>query len=210
MNNLLKPLKVIAFNGSPHKQGNTFHLIQRMFEKFQKHKVETELIQIGSQKIQGCNGCKVCSEKKNYKCIIEKDSVNEYIDKIRKADGVILGTPVYFSGPTGILKNFIDRFGYVSRNNKESHGHRLLWHKVCAGISVHGRGGAANTLSQLNYLFTINSAIIPGSIYWNFGVGSGNGDVMKDESGLKNMDDLANEMFLLMKMVRQDQKINQK
>ncbi|KAJ3432729.1 nad(p)h-dependent fmn-containing oxidoreductase ywqn-related [Anaeramoeba flamelloides] len=204
MNKLLKPLKIVAFNGSPRRKGNTFLLIQQMFKVFQKHNVETELVNITKKDIDGCTDCGICEKRLNYKCAIESDCVNDCIEKLRKADGFILGTPVYFAGPSGQMKCFIDRICHVDqalrRNNKES----FLRHKVTAGISAHASAGATNTLSQLNYLFTISNAIIPGSTYWNFGVGHEIGDVLKDKSGLENMDDLANEMVHLMKMVRLD------
>ncbi|KAJ3436262.1 nad(p)h-dependent fmn-containing oxidoreductase ywqn-related [Anaeramoeba flamelloides] len=209
MHNLTKPLKVIAFNGSPNKKGNTFHLIQHMFKKFNQLKVETELVQIGSEKVYGCRACGKCGEMKNYRCIIEKDSVNKSIEKIRKSDGIILATPVYLAGPTGRMKCFIDRVGYVARHNYNEEGHSFLWHKACSGVSVHARGGATNTLSQLNYLFSICGGITTGSISWNYGVGHKPGDVLKDQFGLNNMDDLATEMFNLMRMVRQDQLLSQ-
>ncbi|KAJ3448069.1 nad(p)h-dependent fmn-containing oxidoreductase ywqn-related [Anaeramoeba flamelloides] len=204
MNTLLKPLKVIAFNGSPRRKGNTFQLIQQMFKVFQNHNVETEIVQIGSKDIDGCIGCGVCKTRRDYKCAIESDCVNECIDKIRKADGIILGSPVYFAGPSGQMKCFLDRIGYVGIHNKEKHGKSIFWHKVGAGISAHASAGGSNTLSQLNYLFSVSNAIIPGSTNWNFGVGWEIGDVMKDKVGLQNIDDLANEMVELMKMVRKD------
>ncbi|KAJ3429086.1 nad(p)h-dependent fmn-containing oxidoreductase ywqn-related [Anaeramoeba flamelloides] len=202
MNTLLKPLKVIALNGSPNKKGNTYRCIQKMFETFKQNKVETEILQIGSKKIEGCHACFACGKNKNFKCVIDNDCLNESIEKIRKADGLIAASPVYFAGPTGKLKCFLDRLGFVSMNNKEEHGKRMLWHKVCAGISVHARGGGTNTLSQLNYFFSINGAVVPGSIYWNFAVGKGKGEVDADVFGMKNMQDLAKEMTNLMQMVR--------
>ncbi|KAJ3434962.1 nad(p)h-dependent fmn-containing oxidoreductase ywqn-related [Anaeramoeba flamelloides] len=211
MNNLLRPLKVVAINGSPRPRGNTFSLIKKMFEVFQKSDVETELVNIGNKNIKGCRACMKCLELGNYKCVIDDDIVNETIQKLVKADGIILATPVYCAGPSGQMKCFMDRVSIVNfLNVKHLNQKGYLNGKVGAGISVHRRGGAVNTQSQLNYFFSSNGTIIPGSTYWNFATGMEPGDVKDDQEGMNNMTDLAKNMIYLMNLVRNDQKKKEK
>ncbi|KAJ6239856.1 nad(p)h-dependent fmn-containing oxidoreductase ywqn-related [Anaeramoeba flamelloides] len=203
MHNLARPLKVVAFNGSPHKKGNTYKLVQKMFEVFHTKGIKTELITIGNKPISGCRDCGTCSKKK-FECVIKKDIINSSIKKILNADGVILASPTHFAGPSGAMKCFIDRVGYVNHASRDKDYNGFLYRKVCSSIAVHRRGGATNAHSQMNYLWSISGSIVPGSNYWNFGVGHRGVDVITDEEGLANMENLAHQMSDLMIMIKED------
>ncbi|KAJ5074272.1 nad(p)h-dependent fmn-containing oxidoreductase ywqn-related [Anaeramoeba ignava] len=201
-----KAIKVIGFNGSPKARGNTWWMLTKMFDVFKDNGVETELVHIGNKKIHGCMHCMQCVGQG--KCTIDTDIVNESVEKIKKSDGMILATPVYFAGPSGQMKLFMDRVAFVAAMNRDKDGHNFLYRKVGAGISVHRRAGGTNTLSQLNYFYGINGSIIPGSKYWNFTVGLNPGDSQNDDEGTKNLVDLADQMVWLMKMIKDNKEKN--
>ncbi|MCD6353939.1 MAG: flavodoxin family protein, partial [Prolixibacteraceae bacterium] len=130
-------MKVVAFNGSPRREGNTSLLIGEVFKPLQKEGIETELIQLGNKKVHGCTACGKCKEIRNGKCLIKNEHLNYCIEKMIEADGIIIGSPVYFADVTTEVKAFIDVAGYVVRAN----GH-LLKRKVGAGVIAVRRGGA--------------------------------------------------------------------
>ncbi len=187
-------MKVIAFNGSARKDGNTAILIRRVLQVLEKEGIETEFIQVGGEPIRGCNACKTCKETKNERCIIENDKVNEYVQKMKAADGIILGSPTYFSMMSTEMKAFIDRTGYVNRANKH-----LFKRKVGAAVVAVRRAGGMPTFDAINHFFLINQMIVPGSTYWNIGIGDKKGEVEADEEGLRTMDDLGKNMAWLIK-----------
>jgi len=187
-------LKVIAFNGSARKDGNTAILIRRVLNVLKEEGIETELIQLAGQPIHGCNACKTCYDTKNERCVIEKDAVNEYVQKMKAADGIILGSPTYFSMMSTEMKALIDRTGYVARANKH-----LFKKKVGAAVVAVRRAGGMPTFDAINHFFLINQMIVPGSTYWNIGIGNKKGEVEKDEEGLKTMDNLGKNMAWLIK-----------
>ncbi|MCL2642940.1 MAG: flavodoxin family protein [Candidatus Bathyarchaeota archaeon] len=189
-------MKVVAFNGSPRENGNTFTLIQQALKILQEENIETEFIQLGGQLIHGCRACGTCRKIENKECKITDDNINTYIKKMIKADGIILGSPTYFSMMTPELKALIDRAGYVSRSN----GH-LFNRKVGAAIVAVRRTGAMPTFDAINHFFLINGMIIPGSSYWNVGVGLRIGDVEKDEEGIETMKTLGKNMAWLLKKI---------
>lgn len=189
-------LKVVAFNGSARKDGNTAILIRRVLTVLESHGFETELVQLAGEHLHGCNACRTCYETKNSRCIIESDNLNAYVQKMVEADGVILGSPVYFSMMTPDMKALIDRAGYVARANAD-----LFKRKVGAAVVAVRRAGGIPTFDALNHFFLISQMIIPGSSYWNVGFGNKKGEVEKDEEGMKTMYDLGNNMaFLLYKL----------
>jgi len=192
-------LKVIAFNGSARKDGNTAILLKRVLQVLEAEGIETELIQLAGEQIRGCNACRTCYTTKNNRCVIEDDNVNAYIQKMLKADGIILGSPVYFSMMTPELKALIDRAGYVAHANSD-----IFKRKVGAAVVAVRRAGAIPTFDAINRFFLISQMIVPGSSYWNIGVGRHKGDVEGDEEGMETMDNLGKNMaWLLKKLKRQ-------
>jgi multimeric flavodoxin WrbA len=189
-------LKVVAFNGSPRKDGNTAILINRALKELEAEGIETEYIQIGGQMIHGCMACGTCRKIKNKECKIVNDNVNLYIQKMAEADGVILGSPTYFSMMTPELKALIDRAGYVAMGNDH-----MFKRKVGAAVVAVRRTGAMPTFDAINHFFLISEMIIPGSSYWNVGVGRAVGDVEKDEEGLATMETLGKNMAWLLKQL---------
>jgi multimeric flavodoxin WrbA len=190
-------LKVIAFNGSGRRDGNTALLIRHVLHVLEAEEIDTELIQLAGENIHGCDACRTCYLTKNKRCVIEDDKINEYIQKMIDADGIVLGSPVYFSMMTPELKALIDRAGYVSQANGS-----LFRRKVGAAVVAVRRAGGMTTFDAINNFFLINQMIVPGSSYWNVGVGSKKGDVESDEEGLKTMETLAENMAWLIKKIQ--------
>lgn len=187
-------MKVIAFNGSPRKEGNTFQAIQIVFEELEKEGIETELIQVGGKNIHGCIACYKCFENKDKKCAIKNDELNDYIDKMLEADGIIIGSPVYFSNVSSEVKALIDRSGLVSRANGD-----MFKRKVGAAVVAVRRAGGCPTFAAINFFFLIGQMIIPGSTYWNLGIGLQPGDIQNDEEGITTFRDLGKNMAWLLK-----------
>jgi multimeric flavodoxin WrbA len=187
-------MKVIAFNGSARKDGNTAFLIRRVFQVLEKEGIETELIQLAGKQIHGCRACGTCRKVKNKQCKIVNDNVNLYIEKMASADGIILGSPTYFSMMSPETKALIDRAGFVARANSD-----LFKRKVGAAVVAVRRAGGIPTFDAINHFFLITQMIIPGSSYWNVGIGLNKGDVEKDEEGMQTMEDLGRNMAWLLK-----------
>jgi multimeric flavodoxin WrbA len=189
-----KRMRVVAFNGSPKREGNTYLLVQKVFEELQKEKIETEYVHIGGKVLRGCTACYKCKETKDKKCALPDDGLNGYIEKMDGAQGIILASPVYFSNVTSEMKALIDRAGYVTRANGG-----FLKRKVGAAVVAVRRAGANIVYSDLNFFFGIQEMIVPGSSYWNHGIGRDPGDVLKDEEGLTTMVNLGRNMAWLLK-----------
>jgi|TARA_R110002050_G_scaffold76646_1_gene163893 multimeric flavodoxin WrbA len=190
-------VKVLAINASPRKNGNTKLLIERVFQPLQAAGIETELYQLGGKQVHGCAACGKCREIKNGRCHIKNDAINECIEKMLEADGILLGSPVYFADVNTEMKALIDVAGYVTRGN----GH-LLKKKVGAGVLAVRRGGQLHAFTTLNNFFLISQMIIPGSSYWNFAIGGPQGAVLQDEEGLEIMDTLGENMAWLLKKLK--------
>ncbi|TCO07914.1 flavodoxin family protein [Natronoflexus pectinivorans] len=186
-------MKVLAINGSPRKGGNTELMIQEVFKTLEKHGIETEVFQLGGKKVNGCTACNKCREKADGKCHIQNDIINQCIEKMREADGIILGSPVYFSDMTPEMKALIDVSGYALRGCGNS-----LRRKAGAAVAVARRAGGTNTFVNMNQFFLIMEMIIPGSSYWNVGYGKDKGDVLKDDEALKTMHTLGENMAWLL------------
>jgi multimeric flavodoxin WrbA len=187
-------MKVVAINGSARKDGNTAILIRRVLSVLESEGIETELIQLAGEEIHGCMACGTCRKIQNKHCRIVKDNINIYIEKMAAADGIILGSPTYFSMMTSEMKALIDRAGFVSRSNGD-----FFKRKVGAAVVAVRRAGGIPTFDAINHFFLISQMIVPGSSYWNVGIGLAKGDVEKDEEGLKTMDDLGKNMAWLIK-----------
>jgi multimeric flavodoxin WrbA len=189
-------MKVLAINGSARKDGNTALLIRHVFSVLESEGIETELVQLAGHAIRGCGDCGACVKLKNGRCSIPNDPVNDIIAKMREAQGIILGSPVYFSDVTPELKAFIDRSGRVGRANGF-----LYKRKVGAAVIAVRRGGATHALDTIYHYLHITQMIVPGAPYWNFGFGREVGDVEKDDEGIANMKGLGeNIAWLLQKL----------
>ena len=187
-------MKVVAISGSARKDGNTAILVEKVFEELRKEGIETELVQLAGKKVRGCTACFRCFENKDRLCAVKNDFVNECIAKMDEADGIILASPVYFTDVSAELKALIDRAGMTAIANG-----RMFARKVGAAVVAVRRGGALHTFDTINHFFFIEQMIVPGSIYWNFGIGREVGEVESDEEGLRNMSDLGVNMGWLMK-----------
>jgi multimeric flavodoxin WrbA len=187
-------MNVVAFNGSPRREGNTYLLVQKVFDELRKEGIETEYVHIGGKALRGCSYCLQCKEKRDKKCALPDDGLNGYIQKMEGAQGIILASPVFFSNVTSEMKALIDRAGFVARANGG-----LLTRKVGAAVVAVRRAGATMVYSDLNLFFGIQEMIIPGSSYWNLGIGREPGDVLKDEEGLATMVTLGRNMAWLLK-----------
>lgn len=189
-------MKVIAFNGSSRKDGNTAIMIRWVFGELEKEGIGTELYQMKGKKINGCIACFKCMQNKNQRCSVEKDVINECIEKMLEADGVILASPVYFADVTPQIKSLMDRSGMVGIANGG-----MFRRKVGASVVAARRGGAIHTFDSLNHFFFINQMIVPGSSYWNMGFGLQPGDVEKDEEAKGTMVTLGQNMAWLLKKI---------
>ncbi|MCX7982838.1 MAG: flavodoxin family protein [Syntrophales bacterium] len=187
-------MKVIAINGSARKDGNTSILINIVFEELNKEGIETEQIQLAGATLSGCRACYKCFGQKNKHCAQDNDILNELIDKILPAQGLILGSPTYFSDVTANMRAFIERCGLVARANDY-----MLKGKVGAGVVAVRRAGGIPAFNALNLFFHYMQMVMPGSSYWNVGLGRNIGEVWKDEEGLNTMRDLGKNMAWLMK-----------
>ena len=190
-------MKVVAFNGSARKDGNTAILIRCVLQELKAEGIETELIQLADQQIHGCMACGTCRKLKNKECKIINDNVNLYIQKMDEADGIILGSPTYFSMMSPELKALIDRAGFVAMGNDA-----LFKRKVGAAVVAVRRAGGIPTFDAINHFFLISQMIVPGSSYWNVGVGLNPGDVEKDTEGMKTMETLGKNMAWLIKQLK--------
>ena len=175
-------MKVIAFNGSPRTDGNTSILLNHVLEPIKAQGIDTEIFQLGGRHIHGCRACGGCRITKNSRCTHDDDLANECIAKIIEADGIILGSPTYFADLTPEIKALIDRAGYVAGANGG-----LLKRKVGAAVIAVRRAGEIHAFDSINHFFLISQMIVPGSCYWNVGIGREKGDVLEDEEGLKTM-----------------------
>ena len=190
-------MKVVAFNGSPRKNGNTAMLINNVFDQLQKEGIETEFLQLGGKDIKGCLGCMKCFEAQDKTCAARKDDIlNEYLHKMIEADGIIIGSPTYFSNVSSEVKALIDRAGLVSIAN----GY-LLKRKVGAAVIAVRRAGATDAFDAINKFFFINQVIVPGSTYWNMGFGLNKEEVTSDDEGMNTMKVLGENMAWLLKKV---------
>lgn len=194
-------MKVIAFNGSPKVEGNTYHAIKMVAAELEKEEIAVEIVHVGHKIIRGCTACGTCAKEKNERCIFTDDPVNECIQKIIAADGVILGSPVYFSGIAGTMKSFLDRVFYVSNGNGG-----LYRYKVGAALIADRRAGDTAALHQLNNYITYGEMIVATSMYWNVIYGTVPGEVQKDDEGIQTMRVLGRNMAWALKAVANQKK----
>ena len=187
-------MKVVAFNGSARKEGNTFILLNVVLDELKKEGIETEQISLAGKPIQGCIACYQCMKNKNRKCAVDKDILNDCIAKMLEADGILLGSPTYFSDVSAGMRALIERSGFVARANDY-----MFKRKVGAGVVAVRRAGAIPGFSSINLYLSYNQMIIPGSSYWNIGIGRDPGEVTKDAEGIQTMKTLGQNMAWLLK-----------
>ena len=183
-------MKVILINGSPHKNGTTYTALTEAEKQLREEGIETEIIQVGSQSIRGCSGCLSC--KKNGKCIFD-DAVNEAAKKFEEADGIIIGSPVYYASPNGTLISFLDRLFYSSSFDKTM--------KVGAAVVCARRGGCTASFDVINKYLTISGMPVASSTYWNQVHGANGDDALLDLEGMQTMRNLARSMAFLIKSI---------
>ena len=183
-------MKVLLINGSPKVKGNTAFALEQMAEVFAAEDIETEIIQVGSRDIRGCIGCGKCHQAG--KCVFD-DLVNEVAVKLAEADGMVVGSPVYYASPNGTLISFLDRLFYSKSCD--------LRMKVGASVVVARRGGCTAAMDVLNKYFTISQMPLASSCYWNMIHGSKPGEAAQDPEGIRTMRTLAKNMAFLMKAV---------
>ncbi len=184
-------MKVVAFNGSPRKDGNTTTLINQLMKELVHEGFETEVVQLSEKEIHGCISCFKCFENQDQRCAVKKDAANEYIEKIIRAEGVVLGSPVYFQDVTPEMKALIDRVGFVGLANG-----KMYANKVGASLSCFRRSGGMSTVETMNHLFLSNDMIIAGRV---LGLAREKGDMEKDEEGMQIASTLGKRMAWILK-----------
>lgn len=187
-------MKVVAFNGSARKGGNTALLINRVFAELKREGIDTELVELAGMPIRGCTACYGCFSNKDRRCALNDDIVNDAIGKMDDADGIIIASPTYFADITSETKALMDRAGMVARANDF-----MFRRKAGAGVIAARRAGAIHAFDSINHFFLIGEMIVPGSSYWNIGIGREIGDVEADAEGLATMETLGRNMAWLMK-----------
>lgn len=187
-------MKVVAINGSARKDGNTAIMINKVLAELEAEGIATELLQMAGKKIVGCIACDKCVENRDGRCAVDNDILNEYLEKMVAADGIILGSPTYFADLSAGMKAVIERAGRVSMSN----GGQLKY-KVGAAVVAVRRGGAIHAFDSINHFFLISQMIVPGSSYWNMGIGRDIGQVETDKEGMVTMRNLGQNMAWLLK-----------
>jgi multimeric flavodoxin WrbA len=190
-------IKVVALNGSARKGGNTAILLRTVLKELESEGIETELIELSGAKIHGCLACRKCSANKDRRCAQTGDMGNALIEKMEEADGILLGSPTYVADISPEIKALMDRACLVSKANGG-----IFRRKVGAAVVAVRRAGAIHAFDALNHFFLISEMIIPGSIYWNIGIGWEKGDVEKDEEGMQTMKTLGQNMAWLLKKLK--------
>ena len=190
-------MKTLLINGSPHANGCTFTALSIVAEELQKNGIETEIVHIGNKDIRGCIACGKCAELGH--CVFN-DMVNEVAPKLEKADGLVVGSPVYYAGPNGTLTNLLDRLFFSTPFDKRM--------KVGAAVVSARRGGTTAAFDRLNKYFTISEMSIASSRYWNMVHGHTPEDVMKDEEGCQIMRILGRNMAFLIRAIAAERERN--
>ena len=183
-------MKVLLINGSPKSNGNTFIALNEVSKSLQAEGVDTEIVHVGSKPLRGCLACGQCNGLKE--CVTH-DLVNEVLVKFKEADGLIVGSPVYYASPAGTLVSFLDRLFFASKFDKTM--------KVGASVAVARRGGTTATFDVLNKYFTISGMPVASSTYWNQVHGSNPAEVKQDEEGMQTMRQLGRNMAWLLKCI---------
>lgn len=186
-------MKVIAINGSPHKNGNTALALKAMTDELERQGIETETIQIGQQSIHGCIACGHCNKSEGNRCVFSDDPMNEVAQKMRDAQGFILGCPTYYAGIPGTMKSFLDRVFYTSS--------RYFRGKVATSAAVVRRAGGVDVVHQLNNYLNLAQVVIPPSQYWTIAYGRLPGEAAGDGEGMQTLTKNARSMAWLLKLI---------
>ena len=189
-------MKVVLINGSPHRKGNTFIALSEVAGALEKEGVQTEIIQLGIKAVQGCIACNKCAELGH--CVFQDTLYNQVREALQEADGIVVGSPVYYAGPNGALCALLDRVFYSCSE--------LLAYKAGASVAVCRRGGASATFDRLNKYFTILNMPVVSSQYWNSVHGMRPGEATEDAEGLQTMRMLGRKMAWLLKGVKREER----
>ncbi len=190
-------MEVVAFCGSARRKGNTALLLNTVLEPLAEAGAKTELVELAGSKMGGCTACMVCFKEQDGTCAVKKDMLNECVDKMSRADVVILGSPTYFADVSAEMKALIDRSGMVGRANDH-----LYKRKIGASVVAVRRAGGIHAFDTMNHFFLINQMIIVGSSYWNIGIGRDKGEVAEDQEGMETMRHLGENMAWLLKKIK--------
>ena len=191
-------MKVIAINGSPRKDGNTATALKAMAEELERQGIDVEIIDVGHRQIHGCTACGYCATSEGRHCVFHDDIVNETADKMREADGFILGSPTYYAGIAGTMKSFLDRVFYTSG--------RYFKYKVATSVTAARRAGGVDTVHQLNNYLNLAETIIPPSQYWTIAYGRDKGEALQDGEGIQTLRKNARAMAWVLKAVEAGRK----
>ncbi|OPX85464.1 MAG: 2-amino-4-deoxychorismate dehydrogenase [Pelotomaculum sp. PtaB.Bin104] len=189
-------MKVVAFNGSPNNNGNTYTALKMVAQELEKENIEVQIIHVGDKAVRGCIACRKCAKEQNERCAITSDPVNDWIQEMKNADGIILGSPVHYSAVAGTMKSFLDRAFFVASANGN-----IFRHKVGACVVAVRRSGGLPAFNQLNNFINYSEMLMPTSNYWNVVYGTAPGEAEKDEEGKQIMRVLGKNMAWLMKLV---------
>ena len=184
-------MKVLLINGSPKHDGNTATCLKEVAKTLETEGLKTEIVTVGNKNIRGCIACGSCVT--NGKCVFD-DAVNDIAEKFKEADGIVVGSPVYYASANGTLVSFLDRLFYSTHFDKTM--------KVGASIAVARRGGTTATFDELNKYFTISNMVVAASSYWNIAHGAKPGEVSEDEEGLSTMRNLGRNIAFLIKSIK--------
>lgn len=187
----------VAINGSPRKGGNTEMLLKEVLSELDAGGWETELVKVGGTAIRGCIACQKCFENKDNQCAVTTDKFNEIHAKLLRADAIIMGSPTYFAAVSADLKALLERAGYVAYANDHA-----FTGKIGAAVVAVRRGGATHAYDTINHMFQMSRMVLPGSTYWNMGIGLSRGDVAEDSEGLNNMRHLGKSIDWLGKLMK--------
>lgn len=190
-------MKVVALNGSARKDGNTAILLNLVLDELKKESIQTELIQLAGKEIAGCRACYQCFKNMDRRCAFKKDPLNDLLAEMEAADGILLGSPTYFSDVSAVTRAVIERAGFVGRAN----GY-MFKRKVGAGVVAVRRAGAISAFNSINLFLHYMQMVMPGASYWSVGIGRNPGDVLQDEEGLQTMKNLGENMAWLMKKLQ--------
>jgi multimeric flavodoxin WrbA len=189
-------MKVIALNGSPRADGNTAFLLKCVGQELEAEGIETDFVQLGGVNIRGCGACYKCQGNKDRRCSVD-DEANNIIARMAEADGILIGSPTYFTDVTTEVKALIDRAGFVSRANGN-----MFRRKVGAAVIAVRRAGSTHAFDTINHFFLIGEMIVPGSIYWNMSLAGKKGESENDAEGIRTMQALGRNMAWLLKKLQ--------
>lgn len=187
-------MQVVAINSSSRKDGNTAILLNLVLDELKKEGIQTELIQLAKQPIAGCRACYKCFKNMDRRCAVKTDILNDLLEKMESADGILLGSPTYFSDVSAAMRSLIERAGFVARANDY-----MFKRKVGASVVAVRRAGAIPAFNSMNLFLHYMQMVMPGASYWSIGIGRDPGDVLKDEEGIQTMKTLGENMAWLLK-----------